>query len=107
MKVIPRDAHTDRYKKVALIVDGSQKALTPDTSDWVSGPFNMLDHSAESTLTGKEFKLDWTKDGDSQYAQLKFIEIDYIISQASGWKSFLSREIKSWFLLFKYFHIWS
>ena len=77
MKVTPRYGLGWRYKKVALIVDGVTRALTPDTSDWVTGPFNMLDHGSESNLVGKEFKLDWTKDGDDQFAQVEFIEIDY------------------------------
>ena len=78
VKVTPRDGTNHRYKKVALLVDGVQKALTPD-SDWVTGPFNMLDHGSESDVAGTEFKLDWTKDGDNQFAQVKFIEIDYEI----------------------------
>ena len=35
----------------------------------------MLDFSTELTLQGTEFKLDWTM--DNQWAQVKFIEIDY------------------------------
>ena len=77
VQVIPRDNNRHRYKKVALVVDGEQKALSPDTGNWVKGAFNMLDHGSESPLTGSEFKLDWTKDGDDQFAQVKFIEIDY------------------------------
>ena len=86
VKVTPRDTQRQRYKKVALLVDGVQKALTPDRNDWVTGPFNMLVYGSESTVAGREFKLDWTKDGDDQFAQVKFIEIDYVI--ASGSKIF-------------------
>ena len=77
VEVTPRDNNRHRYKKVALIVDGVEKSLTPDKHDWLSGPFNMLSPYAGSTLEGREFKLDWTKDGDDQFAQVKFIEIDY------------------------------
>ena len=38
----------------------------------------MLNYKTGEPLTGKEFKLDWTKNGDDQYSQVKFIEIDYI-----------------------------
>ena len=84
MKVIPRDDFRYRYKKVALLVDGVQKALTPDKSDWVTGPFNMLEYGSEPTVAGTEFKLDWTKDGDDQWAQVKFIKIDYVSASGSG-----------------------
>ena len=62
-----------------MIVDGSSThaALTPDTSDWVTGPFDMIEYKTGASLTGREFKLDWAKDGDGQYAQVQFIEIDY------------------------------
>ena len=40
----------------------------------------MLDHGSESKVAGTEFKLDWTKDGDNQFAQVKFIEIDYEVA---------------------------
>ena len=54
-------------------------ALTPDSGNWLKGPFDMLDYkNGDTSLTGKEFKLDWTKDGDDQFAQVHFIEIDYI-----------------------------
>ena len=65
----------------------------------MTGPFNMLDHGSEPTLTGSEFKLDWTKDGDDQWAQVKFIEIDYIVSQVSGKLPFLGQDINLLFLL--------
>ena len=69
-----------RYKKVALIVDDSPTAaaLTPDSPDWVTGPFDMLNYKTGEPLTGKEFKLDWTTNGDDQYAQVEFLEIDFI-----------------------------
>ena len=78
--VIPWDTNRHRYKKVALIVDNSPNvaALTPDSGSWVTGPFDMLDYKTGEPLTGKEFRLDWTKKGDDQWAQVKFIEIDYI-----------------------------
>ena len=88
MKVIPRDDFRYRYKKVALLVDGVQKALTPDKSDWVTGPFNMLEYGSEPTVAGTEFKLDWTKDGDYPFGpyspQVKLIEIDYVSASGSG-----------------------
>ena len=43
----------------------------------------MLDYKTGESLTGSEFKLDWTKDGDDQFAQVKFIEIDYIAGISS------------------------
>ena len=100
VKVTPRDNHRYRYKKVALLVDGVQKALTPDRNDWVTGPFNMLTYGSESTVTGREFKLDWTKEGDDQFAQVKFIEIDYVI--ASGSKNvFHPNKKNSWTVLYE------
>ena len=39
----------------------------------------MLKYGSASNVAGTEFKLDWTKDGDNQFAQVKFIEIDYVI----------------------------
>ena len=35
----------------------------------------MLDFRTGETLTGKEFKLDWTNTTD--YAQVEFIDLDY------------------------------
>ena len=67
----------DRYREVALIVDGVTRAVTPDSTTWVSGNFDMLDFGLSSTLTGKNFKLDWTHDGDDQYAQVSLLTIDY------------------------------
>ena len=89
VEVTPRDNNRHRYKKVALIVDGVKKSLTPDKHDWLSGPFDMLGPYAGSNLEGREFKLDWTKDGDDQFAQVKFIEIDYVIGQDTGSFPFL------------------
>ena len=66
---------------MALIVNDSPTAaaLTPDSSEWVTGPFDMLEfYAGDTSLTGNEFKLDWTKNGDDQFAQIKFIEIDYL-----------------------------
>ena len=67
---------------MALIVNDSPvaAALTPDSPNWVKGPFDMLDYKTGSSLTGTEFKLDWTKRGDDQWAQVSFIEIDYFIT---------------------------
>ena len=70
-------------------------ALTPD-SDWVTGPFDMLDYKTGESLTGKEFRLDWTKNGDDQYSQVKFIEIDYITG-----KRLLSSDKTSEKIIFK------
>ena len=38
----------------------------------------MIQFNTGASLTGREFKLQWTIDGDDQFAQVKFIEIDYI-----------------------------
>ena len=67
----------DRYREVALVVDGVRKAITPDSTDWATGKFDMLEHGLSSTLIGKEFELDWTHDGDDQYAAVSFITIRY------------------------------
>ena len=40
----------------------------------------MLQYWSGSKVAGTEFKLDWTKDGDDQWAQVKFIEIDYEVA---------------------------
>ena len=45
--------HLDRYKEVALIVDGVRKAMTPDSTDWAIGNFDMLDYGSSSTLKGQ------------------------------------------------------
>ena len=94
VKVTPPDDFRSRYTRVALLVDDVQRALTPETGNWVNGPFNMLDHGSELTLTGTEFKLDWSKEGDDESAQATFIEIDYVfgkqvgntVQQKSSWK---------------------
>ena len=73
-----------RYKGVALNVDGERAAITPTTHDpatdpWCQGPFDMLAYRTWTggPISGRIFQLDWTIEGDDQWAQLQFLEIDY------------------------------
>ena len=77
MTVTPRSSNLERYKGVAIIVDGSSEAaaLTPPDFAPTNGPFDLLLYKTGESLTGREFKLDWTIDG--QFAALFFIEIDF------------------------------
>ena len=69
---------------MGLFLDDSSAAtaMTPDLYNPGHAPFDMLKFKTGESLTGKEFKLDWTvaKDssGEQQFAQVSFLEIKYI-----------------------------
>ena len=78
------DCCTNRYSSVGLFVDDSSvaTAMTPNLYNPGHAPFDMLKFKTGESLRGKEFKLDWTvstdTSGEKQYAQVSFLEIDYI-----------------------------
>ena len=78
-EVTPRsDCCWQRYAGVAILVDGSETpaALTPDPNTEES-KFNMISYATGQSLTGTEFKLDWSNSPDGHYAQVEWIEIEY------------------------------
>ena len=74
--VVPRaDCCHERYRGVGIFVDGSSKASAMTGNNIIKKTeFDMLEFKTGETLTGKEFKLDWTA---GHYAQVQWIEIDY------------------------------
>ena len=74
-----RGGWNHRYAGVAIFVDGSKKAAakTPDPFNPKFKPFDMIQFKTGESLTGRDFKLDWTINGQDQYAQVEFLEIDY------------------------------
>ena len=100
MTVTPRSGFLERYKGVAIIVDASSEAaaLTPPDFAPSDGPFDMLLYKTGESLTGREFNLEWTIDG--QYAAVFFIEIDYNEPSAEpGTPKFLISHLKHVILL--------
>ena len=104
-KVTPRDTFRHRYNRVALYGDNDKKARTPESGEWVTGPFNVLNCNGNSSwtmATGKEFALVWEHDNADSYAQIDFIEIDYIIRKLLSFvETFLSFKCTNFLLYFK------
>ena len=73
----------ERYAGVALFVDGGSVAAakTPNPYNPGSADFDMIQFKTGESLTGREFKLDWTlpKDanGRSQAAQVQFLQVEF------------------------------
>ena len=73
----------ERYAGVALFVDGGSAAAakTPNPYNPGATDFDMIKFKTGESLTGREFKLDWTlpKDanGRSQPAQVQFIQVEF------------------------------
>ena len=76
------DRCCERYAGVALFVDEGSvaAAITPNPYTGASD-FDMIDFKTGESLTGREFKLDWTlpKDvnGRTQAAQVQFLQIEF------------------------------
>ena len=78
-EVTPRsNIGSERYAGVAILVDGSEipAALTPNPNTEDS-KFDMLSYATGQSLTGTEFKLDWSNSPDGHYAQVEWLEIEY------------------------------
>ena len=77
------DRCCERYAGVALFVDEGSvaAAITPNPYNPGKSDFDMIDFQTGESLTGREFKLDWTlpKDanGRTQAAQVQFLEIEF------------------------------
>ena len=60
MRVTPRDSHQERYRGVAILVDGSSTAAAVTPEDFEPRPggdaFDMLEHKTGESLTGRQFK---------------------------------------------------
>ena len=73
----------ERYAGVALFVDERSvaAAITPNPYNPGKSDFDMIDFKTGESLTGREFKLDWTlpKDanGRGQFAQVQFLQIEF------------------------------
>lgn len=73
----------ERYAGVALFVDGGSVAAakTPNPYNPGNSNFDMIEYKTGFSLTGREFKLDWTlpKDanGRSQAAQVLFLQVEF------------------------------
>ena len=78
-KVTPRsNIGFERYAGVEILVDGSQTpaARTPNPNT-ENVEFDMLSYATGESLTGTEFKLDWSNAPDGHYAQVEWLEIEY------------------------------
>ena len=73
----------ERYAGVALFVDEGSvaAAITPNPYNPGKSDFDMIEFKTGESLTGREFKLDWTlpkhANGRRQFAQVQFLKIEF------------------------------